>query len=217
MNDAVASAVRRGYEIVEQNIKEGRQAAQKFRDGELSSHEASENTREMLLRVVDLSQQATFAWFGLLNHLLAKKTTPAVEPEVEEKVADWPPLYGRPPVFYATPAPLKPRLAPRLEVAFSGSKTAKMLVARLSRTDAPLNASNGQITLKEYAGDRHITDAISQDVTFDTTAAGDAVKAHLAIKANAEPGTYSAKICQTVPGQGEVEIGLLSIEVGQRT
>jgi hypothetical protein len=212
MNAAVASAVRRGYEIVEQNIKEGRLAAQKFRDGELSSKEASDNTREMLQRVVDLSQQATFAWFGLLNHLLAKKTTPAVEPEVEEKMADWPPLYGRPPVFYATPAPLKPRLAPRLEVVFSGSRPAKTLTARLSRTDAPLNPSNGQITLEASGEDRHIKDAV-KDVKF--TAAGDAVNAHLEIRDDAVPGRYSARICQTVPGQEDVEIGLLSIEVGQ--
>jgi hypothetical protein len=220
LNASIAAAVRGGYEVVEKNIAQARDAAQKFRQGELSAQQASKNTRQMLRRAVGLGRQTAAAWFDLAEHLLDTETrTRASVPASGLGQVTWPPFSSeQPPSFYEKPVARHLAKTSKLQVRLIGRPDARLLESRFQRTPTPLDLTS-QLRLKPPGApdggafiDQHVA-----DVRFDLASDGEAVVAEVRFKAGTTPGVYGVEMWQEDPSLKEsFRIGWLRIKVGDQ-
>ena len=70
ISEAAAAAVKEGYDVIAENIREGRLAAKRFRDGKYNISEAPGDIEEMSLRVLGLARELTETSFDVCERLL---------------------------------------------------------------------------------------------------------------------------------------------------
>ncbi|MDF2496091.1 hypothetical protein [Sphingomonas sp.] len=68
--DVVADAVRMGYHVMEENLRHGRRAADRFRGQDYHLHDASKDALVMGRRVLDLARELGTTWFDLIGAVL---------------------------------------------------------------------------------------------------------------------------------------------------
>jgi hypothetical protein len=96
----VADAVRRGYEVVEENIRQGRQAAERLRQGTYRPGEIPGEMSAVVNRLVRLGAELSTAWFQMIAAVMRD---PRLAAAFEDVGQPRPPSAGRPPRRTATP------------------------------------------------------------------------------------------------------------------
>ena len=213
LNSSIAAAVREGYEVVEKNIAQARDAAQKFRQGELSAQHASQNTRQMLRRAIGLGRQTAAAWFDLAESLLETDRPRNPVPASDQVQAAWPPLPPENlPTFYKVPEPRHPTKMSQLEFKPISPTNAKVIEQTFKKTPTPLGLEH--LTLK--TPERPEAGAFLKDaahVSFELGPSGETILAEVRFRTHARRGVYAAEVWQVAENL-LFKIGLVRIEVG---
>jgi hypothetical protein len=212
VSDAVAQAVRLGYQVLAQNLEEGRTAAKQFRVGEYNVRNAPSDLNHLALRMVGLSRDLSTTTFDLLDRVLQD---PALMKAVQRIAAEPAPTQSgskakaasqpskaaqsKPKSAAEPPAPFVP-----ITCTFSGPARATVLAAWLARPpSAATLASPGLTTLDAKAP------AIT-GIAFGPSADGSGVVAAVTIPARQPAGVYSGAV---VSAESGVALGTLTIQV----
>jgi hypothetical protein len=99
VDQVVADAVRRGYEVVEENIRQGRHAAERLRLGTYRSGEIPGEMSAVVNRLVRLGAELSTAWFQMIAAVMRD---PQLAAAFEDVGLARPPS-GRPPHRTVTP------------------------------------------------------------------------------------------------------------------
>ena len=75
VSEAVARAVKAGYDVIEKNIRQGREAAERFRQGEYSIGDAPDDIEAAARRVLDLARVLSTSTFDVCERLLKELGT----------------------------------------------------------------------------------------------------------------------------------------------
>jgi hypothetical protein len=208
ISESIAHTVRLGYDVVAENIKQGRLAAERFRHGEYNIRDVPGDVEVLAKRMIDLARDLTTTTFDVVERLLK-----------DAHVGDRAPKAPKAPAFRATPgsaAPKRPQAAksapaagPELPVkcVFTGKRKAVVRSALLSRPTVPVLPESGLSVdaLKATKGAAAIT-----GVTFAADGAG--LRITIPIAADLPAGTYSGMVC----AEGSPwALGVLAIEVLQ--
>ncbi|UVO51744.1 hypothetical protein M0208_14960 [Sphingomonas sp. SUN019] len=70
MPDVVADAVRLGYQVIEENLRHGRMAADRFRAHDYNLGDATDDVQILGRRVLDLARDLGGTWFDLVAAVL---------------------------------------------------------------------------------------------------------------------------------------------------
>ena len=70
VSEAVAHAVKMGYDVIAQNIRQGREAAERFRQGEYSLRDAPGDLEVASLRLLQLARELSTTTFDVCERLL---------------------------------------------------------------------------------------------------------------------------------------------------
>ena len=192
VTEAAARAVQTGYDVIAKNIKSGREAASRFRDGKYNIRDVPVDLEAMSSRMFQAAGQFSVAAIELGGWLL-KAAEPSTKPEAEQ-----------------TEEPGDNSLV--LTVDFIGaSKRAEALAQTLTRRPTSSTAP-GNLTarLQPHSG----TAAAIGPVKFRAalSATGLALVARVPIPRGQPAGVYSGAVL----ADGEdVPLGLLSIKVLQ--
>jgi hypothetical protein len=100
VDQVVADAVRRGYEVVEENIRQGRQAAERMRLGTYRSGEIPGEMSAVINRLVRLGAELSTAWFQMIAAVMRD---PQLAAAFEDVGQSRPPSAAQPPRRTATP------------------------------------------------------------------------------------------------------------------
>ena len=213
------------YDVVGQNIRQGREAAGRFREGEYNVRDVPHDTNVLALRLLNLTRELSATSFEILERLLRDANLPGARPrrgakrhrqqdypdharrdhEEEETYADDGQQFG----FY--PVPPSPRQPTRpatrgvvLTCQFTGARSAVMKGGSLATPDSPTVL--GVTTLVSVTG---ALPAIT-GVTFSASADGAGILAIVASPSSQPAGAYSGVICSA---ETQLVLGSLTIEV----
>lgn len=80
-DEAIASAVKRGYDALAETIGQGRKAAEQFRQGEYNFRQVPGDVEELARRMLGLARQLSGTTFDVCEQLLQQLSTLAEPPE----------------------------------------------------------------------------------------------------------------------------------------
>ncbi|QPC99123.1 hypothetical protein [Qipengyuania soli] len=81
IDEAVADAVRSSYDTLAKTIAQGREAAEKFRQGQYNMRQVPHDVETMILRLLDLARQLSGTTIDIVEQLLHQMTAVATLPE----------------------------------------------------------------------------------------------------------------------------------------
>jgi len=132
VSESVAHAVRMGYDVITENIRQGREAAARFRQGEYNMHEVPGDVETALLRAIQLVRELSTTTLDVCERLVREIRPPS------------PPAGGaaQAPPFWATPGSSSPAASEaadriRLTVRFTGAGRAEARTSTLERPRRP--------------------------------------------------------------------------------
>jgi hypothetical protein len=224
VSEEIAHAVRLGYDVVAANIKEGRLAAKRFRQGEYNVRDVPRDLNAMTLRLLRLARDLSATTFDVVEHLLRdpnlpgssageRHAAPSVRPVPTAPAFHPTPGTGAPAARTAAaaskaapPATSEPPLV-SLTCAFTGTRQATVKTAMLSRPARP--------TLPEQLAVTPLTPATPGSppiggVAFSAQSGGDGLVATIPIPDAQPAGIYSAMIFAPT---SDAALGFLSIEI----
>jgi hypothetical protein len=215
VSESVAHAVRVGYDVVAANIKEGRMAAQRFRQGEYNVRDVPRDLNAMTMRLVHLARDLSATTFDVVEQLLKDPNLPGAAAETRrESAPSLRPVAPVAPPFHPTPAhPAaghprnhEPALVP-LTCVFTGSRPAVLKAARVSRPDRPTHPEQLSTTplTSTAPGARPIG-----GITFAAAAGGAGLIAQAPIPDDQAAGVYSGLIYAP---SADTPLGFITIEV----
>lgn len=209
-SEAIAAAVRLGYDVIGQNIEQGRQAAHRFRAGAYSASEAPQDLARLAARMLNLTRELSTTTFDVLERLIQDPNFAAsVRPSAPDQPppAFYPGSPPKPPEQVAPapqPAPAAPPTMLELTCVFTGDRAAVMRAGSLCRPQTP-----AFLVLSALAAVDPALPPIT-DINFGPAEAGDGVIAQIGLKPDQPPGLYSGVICAY---DTQLALGLLTIEV----
>ena len=221
VSEAVAHTVRMGYDVVAANIKSGRVAASRFRDGEYNIRDVPGDVGAMGRRLLSLAREVSATSFDVIEQLLAH---PGVAGATARGAAVPPATTVRAPPFHPTPTWVAPTATARAAATpaapetvsavpitcdFHGSTRATVTSAMLSRPTRPTHPD--QLATTPLAAKTSGVPAI-QGVTFTADAASGGVIAHIAIPKDQPAGVYSAMIYAP---SSDAPLGFLGVEIAE--
>lgn len=80
VSDSVADSVKLAYQVIRENIEQGRLAAARFREGEYNVRDVPHDVNVLTLRLLELSRELTRTSFDVLERVLRSPRTPGAEP-----------------------------------------------------------------------------------------------------------------------------------------
>ena len=211
MADAVADAVKSGYDVLEETISQGRAAAEKFRQGEYNFREVPGDIEDLALRLLALARQLSTTTFDICERLLHQIGSVGGPPPPGQVAAQVPPFIatvaraatGHPP----PPAHPHPLPEMRLTVRFAGTGQAVAHSGSLARPERPTTPSDISAT---PLGPRAGTAAALTGVTFEADLNAGGLVATVTIPPGQPAGIYAGLVCAA--GQA-VPLGMLVIEL----
>jgi hypothetical protein len=124
VSDAIADAVRRGYQVIGENIEQGRAAAEQFRAGQYNIRDVPYDLNQMALRLLTLTRELSTTACDILEKVLRDPNLAAATGRnpagAEDKAgAANAPRAASPPSFRPPPPPPRPDagVGPRLGAA----------------------------------------------------------------------------------------------------
>lgn len=209
--DAVADAVKSGYDVLEETISQGRAAAEKFRQGEYNFRQVPGDIEDLALRLLTLARQLSTTTFDICEQLLGQIGTAKGPPPPGQVAAQVPPFIAT--VARAAagnappPAPQQPLPEMRLAVRFAGTGQAVAHSSMLARPERPTTPSDISVTPlapREGAG------AALTEVAFEADLNAGGLVATVKIPPGQPAGTYAGLVCAA--GQA-VPLGMLVVEL----
>ena len=204
VSESVAHAVKVGYEVISENIRQGREAAARFRQGEYNVRDVPGDLEVVALRLIQLARELSTTTFDVCERLL--REAGANRPP-EDRTAEVPPFRA------ATTAAKKPTAQPadaaamKVTIRFVGSATAIGRSVGLERPRHPTAATDISVTplSPRAAGGKPIG-----AVTFESDVSVEGIVAVVTIPKGQAPGVYSG----LVHAKGDdVPLGVLTIEI----
>jgi hypothetical protein len=204
VGDSIARAVKVGYEVIAENIQQGRTAAQRFRKGDYNVREAPGDIETAALRLIHLARELSTTTLDVCERLLKELGT---QRPGEDRTRGVPPFHPT-----AKPAPAPPSTAAtdaglmKVTVRFSGAPA----IARSSTLNRPRRpTAPTEITATPLAS-RNAKDKAISAVTFETDVSVEGLVAIVNVPRAQPPGVYSG----LVYAKGdEAPLGVLTIEV----
>lgn len=203
INDAIAQAVRSGYDVIADNIQQGRAAAEKFRQGEYNIRDVPGDVELVLLRLIHLARELSTTTFDVCERLLKdmKAPQPTAPPD------------GAPPPFRSSPAPASAPQPPgpaqmKLTVRFEGASKVVARTAWLNRPSQPTLPT--ELSATPLTSRDPKAPAISQ-VSFEADVSVDGVVAVVTAPPGLPAGVYSGLV--RAPGDDD-PLGVLTVEIG---
>lgn len=209
---SVAHAVKIGYDVIAENIKQGREAAQRFRHGEYNVREVPGDLEVVASRLLQLARELSTTTFDVCERLL--KEVAAKGPS-SDRAADLPPF--RTPKARAevalktaaqTAAPADPAVM-KITVRFVGGAKALAHTAVLSRPIRPTAVAD--ISAQPLAP-RNAGLAPIAGVSFETDVSVEGVIAVVTVPKGQAPGFYSGLVRAKTDN---VPLGVLTIEIAE--
>jgi hypothetical protein len=206
ISQSVADAVRAGYGVIADNIKQGREAAESFRRGEYHIRDVPRDVDALAKRMIDLARDLSTTTLDVVERLLRESRAP-----------DGP---NKAPAFHPNPHPAgpkgsdepKPQSAPgihlmRVNCCFTGNRRAIVRSAALTRPLQPIFAEEHLTAepLSSTSGARAIT-----DVTFEADKSGGGLIITIATPDDQPAGVYAGMVY--APHQ-DWPLGVLAVEV----
>ena len=139
ISEAVSEAVKMGYDVITENIRQGRAAAERFRQGAYNIREAPGDLETAGLRVLQLARELSTTTFDICERLLKELGSMAGAPD---RTAEAPPF--RPGPTPSPPAPARTAESPpglKLTTRFVGAVKASAHTETLARPKAPTSAA----------------------------------------------------------------------------
>lgn len=211
IGDAVADAVKSGYDVLEETISQGRAAAEKFRQGEYNFRQVPGDIEDLALRLLTLARQLSTTTFDICEQLLHQIGSAGGPPPPGQVAAQVPPFIatvaraaaGHPP----PQTPPQPLTEMRLAVRFTGTGQAvarSSVLARPERPTTPSDITVTPLTAREGAG------AALTEVAFEADLNAGGLVATVTIPPGQPAGTYAGLVCTA--GQA-VPLGMLVVEL----
>jgi hypothetical protein len=203
ISEVVAQAVHTGYDVIAKNIKQGRVAAEKFRDGKYNIRDVPGDVGTASLNVLELARQLSQATFDICERLLKEL---AASPSTDRTTP--PPVFRPSPIAPRTPAP-KPAPAEGLKVTcrFKGAAGAVAGPAMLTRPQTPTAPED--IFSTPLSSPVVGTNPIS-DVAFSVDASVEGLVAKITVPEGQPAGVYSG----IVYAKGAAgPLGILTIQI----
>ena len=204
IDEVVANAVRTSYDTLAKTIAQGREAADKFRQGQYNMREVPADVETMILRLLNLARQLSGTTIDIVEQLVHQLTSVATLPE--PGVTKVPPFreHGQASTRPDTSAPAGLPLA----VRFAGSKTATSSTTSLARPSGPTRPDQmSAVALAPRTGKAKPLDKV--EFSFDASIMG--LVATVTIPPKQPPGTYVGYV--VAEGQPE-PLGLLVVTLG---
>jgi hypothetical protein len=207
VSEAVARVVRMGYDVIGQNIEEGRLAAERFRTGQYSIRDVPSDLGALSLRLLGLTRELSATTFDILERLLRDPALVGALQARKDASAAAQPTPGPQTPAGATAAgavAAETALDVPLTCNFRGAPKAVVKAATLTRPKTP--------TLLSVAGLACLDKSVAPitDVTFSPAADGYGVIAQVGLKDDQPAGVYSGVVCGA---DSQLPLGLLTIEV----
>lgn len=223
IDEAVATAVQSGYDVLAETIAQGRRAAEGFRAGNYNIRDVPQDVGQLSQNLIQLARQLTNSTLDLCEQLVRQASTSAGPPPPGEVASRLPPFRE----FGST------RSDSQAEENGRSSKKNAAKPSTLDRTDAIAltvivkgvgNASSPTTTLKRphlptAADDLKITplsplDGAGQPLTkyifgYDL---GTGLKVTFTVPKDQPPGTYAGLVFTQ---NDKTALGMLSIEIGE--
>jgi hypothetical protein len=204
ITDAIGHAVKAGYDVIAENIQQGREAAAAFRQGQYNIRDVPGDLETVALRMIQLARELSGTTLDICERLL--KEISARQPP-QDRASEVPPFRPAPATpAAAKPAPSDPGLM-KLTVRISGAPKAVARTTSLprpSRPTAPTDLSATPLATRDGQG-KPIT-----AVSFETDVSVEGLVAVIAVPARQAPGVYSG----LVYAKGDdVPLGALTIEI----
>ena len=210
MSESVAHAVKTGYEVIADNIRQGREAAEKFRQGDYNIRDVPSDLEQVLTRLVHLARELSTTTFDVCERLL-KEMGPSRDSE-ERRAAPVPPFRSSagpkpaapPPAAAAPPATDAGRM--KLTVRFAGGGKAVSRTEMLDRPRRPTTAEELEATPLATRG----SGPAITGVTFQIDVSVEGLVAVVPIPEGLAAGVYSGLVRAR---NDDVPLGVLSIEI----
>lgn len=209
MSDEAAKVVRDGYAVIMENIRQGRIAAERFRDGQYSMREIPGDLSVVGLRMLGLARELSMTTFDVCERLL-KETGPAAAGQAPRTAPPTPPF--RPTVSRTPQAPSAQATPPdagrlKLTVRFTGEGAAKSPTTSLERPAQPTAPEEIAVTplTPRLGGGPPIT-----GVSFTVDVALGGLIATVSVPSGQGPGVYSGLV---YAGPQETPLGVLTVEI----
>ncbi|HET6971151.1 MAG TPA: hypothetical protein VFH92_08500 [Phenylobacterium sp.] len=203
VNEQIASAVRAGYDVIAENIQQGRAAAERFRQGDYNIRDVPDDVEAVLLRLIQLARELSSTTLDVCERLVKEVrgqgggTKPA-----PESVPPFRPFAPGAPVGSTTARPQV-----KLTVRFEGSTTA---VSRTSALDRPRQATAPQELVAGPLATRDPAGGLISQVAFQTDVSIDGLVALVTVPPGLAAGVYSGLV--RAP-HDDLPLGVLTVEI----
>jgi hypothetical protein len=213
ISEAVSRAVKTGYDVLTDNLKRGREAAERFAQGNYNIREVPGDLEATSLRVLQLARELSSTTFDVCERLLHAFSANAKPPPGQTAAGPFWPTVRKAPgpaVKDATPAaPAAHLAAMKVTVVFSGAPKAVAHTDTLSRPaqpTAPEDVSAAPLTARSGGG------APIAGVGFQADLAHGGLIVTVALPDGQAAGVYSGLV---YAARQEVPLGVLSVEVAK--
>jgi hypothetical protein len=203
ISEAVSNAVKTGYDVIAENIKQGREAAERFRKGEYNIREVPGDLEEMGLQLLRLARELSATTFDVCERLLRELRRTTAAGNRAQELDPFRPSTTKAP---ATASPASPSSQLKVTIRFTGGRNASSRTESLTRPTKPTAPDQISVTpLSPRAGGEPIS-----GITFEVDMAVEGLVAIVAISRRHVPGVYSGLVF--AEGQ-DIPLGVLTIEV----
>lgn len=192
VGEAVAEAVRAGYRVIGENLRQGRAAADRMAAGRYEIADAPEELTVLGNRLVQLGRELSTVWFDLVGAVLR-------DPGLKDVLK---PLHAKAPVHAPAAAPAA--TGPMLSVVFLGSERARAKAVPMQVAERP----SSLVTAGFHAlgtGQPPIT-----QVRFTVSGDGEGIVALVEVPEHQPAGHYSGTVCDAASGE---PVAALTIEI----
>ena len=212
VSESVAHVVKVGYDVIADNIKQGREAAQRFRQGQYNMREAPGDLEVAAMRLLHLARELSTTTFDVCERLL--KETSAKVPPVD-RASGVPGFRAGKAAGHAaakaaanTAADAEPQWM-RVTVRFPDDAKARAHTAALLRPKHPTAAADISVQplARRTAGAKSIT-----GVVFETDVSVEGIVAVVTLPDGQAPGVYSGLVHAK---REDVPLGVLTIEISE--
>jgi hypothetical protein len=204
ISEAVAHVVKLGYDVIAENIQQGREAAARFRQGKYRLREAPGEIEVAAQRLLSLARELSTTTFDVCDRLLAEL---AAQKPAHDRAKSVPPFRER------SDTPAKPAPAPadtgmmKVTVVFEGAPKAKSHTASLARPSRP--AAPADVTAQPLAASGSGASPIA-GVSFEADVSIDGIVARVNVPKGQPKGFYSG----LVHAKGDpIPLGVLTVEL----
>jgi len=210
VSEAVAHVVKLGYDVIAENIQQGREAAARFRHGKYRLRETPHEIEVAAQRLLSLARELSTTTFDVCDRLLRELAAQKPPPDRGKSV----------PAFYdqksaapsAKPANSAPAAADpsimKVTVLFEGAPKAKAHTASLTRPRKP--AAPADITAQPLAAASDPGGKPIASVMFAADMSFDGIVARVSVPKGQAKGFYSGLV--HVKGD-PIPLGVLTIEL----